>query len=211
MFFAHRGLVTKKSFENSITSLEAAFNAGFEGVEFDLWFVDGQILIKHDQPKNDENLPNLRQYFRFGDSLNYWLDFKNLDQKNAKAAFEIVLRDAIEAEIDFNKIFLIPFETDYQKAEYFCDEARKVFGQKAQFGLVIEEKSQIENLQKVCFEKKIKHLSVFHQLIDDEFVEKFSAQRIFAWTVNDQERIDQLTRLEVKDFATDLDLKFAKI
>lgn len=211
MFFAHRGLVTKKSPENSIASLEAAFDAGFEAVEFDLWFADGQILIKHDQPKNGENLPNLRQYFRFGNKLNYWLDFKNLDHKNVKTAFEIVLQDVIEVGIDFDKIFLIPFETDYQKAEFFCDEAQKVFGQKAQFGLVIEEASQINNLQKICFDKKIKHLSVFHQLIDAEFVEKFSDKRIFAWTVNDQKRIDQLMRLGVKDFATDLDLKLAKI
>jgi glycerophosphoryl diester phosphodiesterase len=206
MIFAHRGLVTKDSPQNSIASLKAAVEGGFDGIEFDLWFVDGEILIKHDQPKKSEKLPTLREYFSFKNKLTYWLDFKNLDKKNAKLVFESVLIEAKKAKINRDKLFLIPFELDYDLAAYFYDQAKEVFGGDVQFGAVCELAENIADLQKFCLAKEVKFLSVFYGLIDEDFVEKFSLQKIFAWTVNDKKILKKLENLGVKNFASDLSL-----
>ena len=71
--FAHRGFVTESHPENSVTSLKEAVAQGFKAIEFDLWFVEGEILIKHDQPKKDENLPSLREYFCFKNEIRFGL------------------------------------------------------------------------------------------------------------------------------------------
>ena len=202
MIFAHRGLVTKNSSQNSIASLREAYKSGFKGVEFDLWFVDGEILIKHDQPEKDEKLPTLREYFSFKNELTYWLDFKNLNKKNAKDAFEFVLEEVQKAGINRDKIFLIPFETNYEIAGYFFDQAKEVFGDSVQFGAVCE--VDISGLEKLCATKNVKFLSVFSDLIDENFIKKFSTQTIFAWTIKDQKTFQRLRDLGIKNFASDL-------
>jgi len=204
MIFAHRGLVTKNSPQNSIQSLQAAFDAGFRGIEFDLWFVDGEILIKHDQPKKDEKLPRLAEYFCFKNELTYWLDFKNLNQKNAREVFEFVALEIKKAEIDYDKIFLIPFETNYEIAAFFYEEAKKVFGDYINFGAVCE--ADVVGLEKFCAEKNVKFLSVFHELIDESFIKKFSTEKIFAWTIKDKKTFEKLQKLGVENFASDLAL-----
>lgn len=204
MIFAHRGLVTKNSPQNSIASLEEAHKAGFLGIEFDLWFVDGEILIKHDHPEKNEKLPSLREYFRFKNDLFYWLDFKNLNKDNVEAAFEFVLIEAELAGIERDRMFLIPFETNYELAGYFFDKAKEVFGDFVQFGAVCE--SDISALEKLCATKKVKFLSVFHGLIDDSFLRKFSTQKIFAWTIKDKKTFEKLRDLGVENFASDLSL-----
>ena len=52
--FAHRGFVENNMKQNSIASLKNAFEKGFKGVEFDIWWLDGEFLIKHDKPNEKE-------------------------------------------------------------------------------------------------------------------------------------------------------------
>ncbi len=204
MIFAHRGLVTKNSPQNSILSLEAAYKDGFKGIEFDLWFVDGEILIKHDQPKKDEKLPTLREYFSFKNELTYWLDFKNLDRENVSSVFEFVLAEVERAGIKRDKIFLIPFETNYDLVAYFYDKAKEIFGESAQFGAVCED--DVLGLEKLCASRDVKFLSVFHELIDESFLKKFPAQKIFAWTIKDKKTFEKLKNIGIENFASDLAL-----
>ncbi|MBU6140906.1 MAG: glycerophosphodiester phosphodiesterase [Proteobacteria bacterium] len=203
MIFAHRGLVTKNSPENSIASLHAAYKSGFRAIEFDLWFVNEEILIKHDQPSN-ETLPNLGDYFYFGEEMTYWLDFKNMNEVNAKKIFELVLVEIKKAKIGLDKIFLVPFELNYELTKYFQMLARDVFGDSVQFAAVCEEEKNILLLEEFCAQERVGFLSVFHGLINANFVAKFSRQKIFAWTVNDLKRVAELEKLGVKNFATDL-------
>ncbi len=205
MIFAHRGLVTKNSPENSIASLQAAHESGFRAVEFDLWFVNGEILIKHDRP-TDKNLPSLSDYFRFGEEMTYWLDFKNMNEGNAKEIFELVSVEIKKAKIGLEKIFLVPFELNYESAAYFQKRAHEVFGSASQFAAVCEKEENIVELEKFCVREQVRFLSVFHGLIDANFVAKFPHQKIFAWTVNDVKRSRELEALSVENFATDLDL-----
>ena len=47
--FAHRGFVENNMKQNSIASLKNAFEKGFKGVEFDIWWIDGEFFVKHDK------------------------------------------------------------------------------------------------------------------------------------------------------------------
>ena len=198
MIFAHRGLVTKNSPENSIASLEAAYQAGFRSIEFDLWLSEGKILIKHNKPEG-EILPTLCEYLRFGNEMTYWLDCKNLDGSNAKDTLELIFYEIQKAKIDLKKIFLATFALDNE----VVTQARRIFGEDIKFISACREREKIADLERFCVENRVKFLSVFHEFIDADFIKKFSNQEIFAWTVNDVKRLQELAALGVKHFASD--------
>jgi glycerophosphoryl diester phosphodiesterase len=69
--FAHRGFASKNIPQNSIASLKHAYEFGFRAVEFDVWFLNKKLILKHDRPteKEIENLANFHDYFFFGNEL----------------------------------------------------------------------------------------------------------------------------------------------
>ena len=209
--FAHRGFVTKNIPENSIKSLKKAYKLGFRAVEFDIWFFDNKLLLKHDRPKKDDvlTLPNLTDYFSFGNEIKYWMDFKNLNQRNITQALKILKTEIKLAKIDLKQIYFAPFILDHKKALAIFQEIRKVFGANAQVTLVCEKlktKKDIEKLHDFLTKNKIKFLSIFHKLIDKNLVEILSKIEFFAWTVNDLNRLRELENIGVKNIVTDKNL-----
>lgn len=202
--FAHRGFHTKDIPQNSIASLNAAVENHFENIEFDIWFVDGKLLIKHDEPLKNElqNLPTLRQYFHYKNGLKYWLDFKNLDEKNIDEALKLVKNEIELAALNPDQIWFAPCITNYELAKKICKKFSQTFGQKAKIMTFCEEKNE-KILRDFFDESGVKFVSIFHKLIDKNFLEKFPDIEIFAWTVNDLERLSELESLGVKNFATD--------
>ena len=203
--FAHRGFHSENIPPNSIASLEAAHEYKFQAVEFDIWFLEGKLLLKHDEPKAEElpSLPHFRDYFRFKNDMDYWLDFKNLDEKNAREALILVKKDLDEAGINMQRIYFAPFITDYELAKKVFVEIRNIFGNEAQLVAVCEDEKNIEILYNFLTKNNVKSLSINHKIIDKDFMKKFSNIQIFAWTVNDLERLLELEALGVKNFATD--------
>ena len=67
---AHRGYWLNASEKNSFTALERAFKSGF-GIETDLRDHDGDIIISHDMPQNNEEL------ITFDTLLELYKPFKN--------------------------------------------------------------------------------------------------------------------------------------
>lgn len=206
--FAHRGFVVKNAQQNSIESLKEAVKENFKAIEFDIWFLNGKLVLKHDQPKIDElvNLPVLRNYFYLGNSLEYWMDFKNLDEKNAFEALTLAKVEITAAKIDLNQIYFAPFITDYKKAAKVFAEIRRVFGDEANLVAVcekIEKAEDVKNLQEFLAKNNIKFLSIFHKLLDKNFVKNLNGIEFFAWTVNDLLRLSELEQLGIKNFATD--------
>jgi len=188
--FAHRGFVKAGIAQNSIASLKQAHKSGFKAVEFDIWFLEGKLFLKHDHPKKNELkiLPNLSDYFSYKNEFCYWLDFKNLDEKNAGAALKIVKKEIDEVSLDMDKIYFAPFITDYKIAKKVFEKILKIFGNKVQIVAVCEElktAQDIKNLHDFLTKNKIKFLSIFHELIDKTFIKIFPKIEIFAWTVND--------------------------
>lgn len=206
--FAHRGFVLENVQQNSIESLNEAVKENFKAIEFDIWFLNGKLVLKHDQPKIDElaNLPVLKNYFYLGNSLEYWMDFKNLDEKNAFEALTLAKVEIAAAKIDLNQIYFAPFITDYKKSAKVFAEIRRVFGDEANLVAVcekIEKAEDVKNLQEFLAKNNIKFLSIFHKLLDENFVKNLNNIEFFAWTVNDLLRLSELEGLGIKNFATD--------
>jgi hypothetical protein len=89
--WAHRGYHAAAA-ENSVASVRAAVEKGFCGAEIDVqWFDDRGLVIAHDEVAENDLLPNALTLAQLLDSLPQsprylWLDFKNLDRHNARAA-----------------------------------------------------------------------------------------------------------------------------
>jgi glycerophosphoryl diester phosphodiesterase len=207
--FAHRGFTNSgKLSQNSVQSLKAAYENGFRSVEFDIWFFDEKLVLKHDQPQKTEinNLPIFSDYFSFKNEMNYWCDFKNLNEKNCEAALKKVKENIVKAALNFDQIYFAPFITDYKISEKIFKKFREIFGDKIKLVAVCEElenSNQEKILRDFLTENKIKFLSIFHKLIDKNFIKTFPDIELFVWTVNDLGRLRDLEQLGVKNFATD--------
>ena len=46
--FAHRGFVLENAQQNSIESLKEAVKENFKAIEFDIWFLNGNLVLKKD-------------------------------------------------------------------------------------------------------------------------------------------------------------------
>lgn len=201
--FAHRGFWQENNSQNSLKSLKAAYEKDFRAIEFDIWFIEGELLLKHEAPKPQEVLPFFRDYLKFGNELNYWLDFKNLNEANAAEVFELVKISLQEAQINLNKVYFVPFIPNYKIAEKVLEKAREVFGKKIQFGAVCEKHENFENVISFLEKNSVKCLSIFHQLLNKNSLKDLANIEIFAWTVNDKKRLLELEALGVQNFATD--------
>jgi glycerophosphoryl diester phosphodiesterase len=202
------GQVLTKAEQNTIASLKNAILAKFRAVEFDIWFFDEKLVLKHDKPEISElnNLPILKDYFIYGNDLEYWLDFKNLDEKNISKVLNLVKEEIDLAKINLEKIYFAPFITEYEKVIKIFSKIRNLFGEKVNLVAVCEElknNEDIEKLKNFLNENNIKFLSIFHKLLNENFVKEFNKIEFFAWTVNDLERVFELEKLGIKNFATD--------
>ena len=125
--FSHRGFVQGNILQNSVASLYEARKNGFKAIEFDIWFLEGKLFLKHDLPCEMElkNLPRFCDYFPFGNDLDYWLDFKNLDERNVADALNLVKKEIGEAMINMDQIYFAPCITDYKTAEEIFVKLKK--------------------------------------------------------------------------------------
>jgi len=81
--WAHRGLSINAP-ENSLESIQAAFENGFKGVEIDLWFNKNtqSFHIHHDYSDSSKLTLNKIMNIYHDKDLKFWLDLKNLNQNN---------------------------------------------------------------------------------------------------------------------------------
>lgn len=206
--FAHRGFAEEKNLQNTIISLNKAKEKKFKAIEFDIWFCNNELLLKHDKPEENElkNLPKFHEFLVFKNDFFYWLDFKNLDEANCYKALQIVKREIDKAKIDFERLYFAPFITDYFMAEKIFAIIRNIFSLEVNLVAVcekLENEKEISVLREFLTKNKIKYLSIFHELINEDFAKNFADIEIFAWTVNDHLRLKELQNLGVKNFATD--------
>jgi len=204
--FAHRGFIENNIPQNSIESLKNAYLKGFRAIEFDIWFLNDQLILKHDRPILTElnSLPKFRDYFLYQNQMEYWMDFKNLDESNVDKALELVKKDL--ENINLDKVYFAPFITNYKIAAKIFEKISKVFGSKARLMAVcekLENQDEVNNLYKFLKNNSIKNLSIFHKLIDKKFMELFLEIEIFAWTVNDKSDLEKLKNIGVKNFTSD--------
>jgi len=203
--FAHRGFVENNMKQNSIASLKNAVAKGFKAIEFDIWWVDGEFFIKHDKPNKKEefSLPRLQDYLYYKNELEYWFDFKNIDQNNIGDALKKLKADLILKEIDLNKIFFAPYITDYDLAIKISLKFRNFFSQKINFAGVCDNELGVQEIVDMVNMELIDFVSINHALINAELLKKINSTKLLAWTVNDIKQINDLYMLGVDKFATD--------
>ena len=203
--FAHRGFVENNMKQNSIASLKNAFEKGFKGVEFDIWWIDGEFFVKHDKPSEKELflLPRLQDYLVHKNELEYWIDFKNLDEKNIDNALKKLKEVLILKEIDLNKVFFAPYITDYILTAKISSKFRNFFGQKINFVGVCDEQKQCREAVDMIDIGVIDFISINYKLINKDFLKKIQPAKLLAWTVNDVKEINDLYMFGVEKFATD--------
>lgn len=203
--FAHRGFVENNMRQNSIASLKNAFEKGFKGVEFDIWWIDGEFFVKHDKPAGKELflLPRLQDYLVHKNALEYWIDFKNLDEKNIDNALKKLKEVLILKEIDLNKVFFAPYITDYILTSKISLKFRNFFAQKINFVGVCDEEAQCQGAVDMIDIGVIDFISINYKLINKDFLKKIQPSKILAWTINDLNQINDLYMVGVEKFATD--------
>ncbi len=206
--FAHRGFTAELHPQNSVASLKEAVNNSFDAVEFDLWFMAHRLVLKHDRPLDDEvqTLPTLREKLICKNYLTYWFDFKNLDEENSVRALMLAKREVEHMEVDPDQIYFAPFITNTILAEKIFMRIRDIFGQKSKIMAVCKELKNDEatiNLRRFLDRNNIKYLSILHSLINQNSLAILAGVEIFAWTVNDMQRLKELEALGVTNFATD--------
>ncbi len=203
--FAHRGLVENNMKQNSIASLKNAFEKGFKGVEFDIWWIDGEFFVKHDKPAGKELflLPRLQDYLVHKNELEYWIDFKNLDEKNIDNALKKLKEVLILKEIDLNKVFFAPYISDYILTGKISLKFRNFFAQKINFVGVCDEEAQCQGAVDMIDIGVIDFISINYKLINKDFLKKIQPSKLLAWTVNDINEVNDLYMVGVEKFATD--------
>lgn len=204
--FAHRGYVINDFAQNSIESLKAAFDNGFSGIEYDVWFLNGELIIAHDKPESGfASLSKFKDFFLFGNKIKYWIDFKNLDETNADQVLALVKKEILIAKIDLKNIYFAPFIEKLNDAISVYAKIRDFFGQGAQIvALCVEIPGESATRYYQDLKKNdVKFLSIMHKNIDQNFMKVFHDVEIFAWTVNDLQRIAELEKLGVKNCASD--------
>lgn len=204
--FAHRGLWDEKIPQNSMASLRNAYENGFRAIEFDIWFWQEKLLINHDQPQDSlaSNLAQLKDYFLYKNELEYWLDFKNLNENNAREALILVKKTIEECEINLNKIFFAPFITNYKKAEKIFLIIKEIFGAEARFIAVLEDVKNFGPVVSFLRKNNIKYLSINQELLIGNNIKKLVGVELFAWTIKDKKRFEELKNLGIKNFATNI-------
>lgn len=208
--FAHRGLVTKNAKENSFESLEEAYKNKFFGIEFDIWFFDNQLYIKHDLPKKEEfeSLPKFADFFIHGNKFEYWIDFKNLNENNVVEVCKIMNQAFVDNEINLKQVYFVPFINDLEKALPIYNKIKEIFFEAQIVALCYEIKDfDLLSYRKNLIENDIKFLSIQHELVNENFTKVLHDISLFAWTVNDLKRLQDLELLGVKAIATDVILE----
>ncbi len=204
--FSHRGLRAKKSQENKIESFKNAYKKGLRAIEFDIWYLKDQLILKHSQPNNFNNLDSLADLLgNFKNDVEYWLDFKNLNAKNCDQALKKAKELVDKNKIKLSNLNFAPFITDLKKAEIIYQSIRKHFGKEVKIVAVIEKLSS-KNYQKFYQDLKtlgIYGLSIQWKNLNSDFKTIFKDIKIFAWTINDQKTSDYLAKIGIENIASD--------
>lgn len=107
-YWSHRGNNHAGLPENTIAAFEYALKFGVTGIETDVFWDDTRkkLVVTHDAPLPGVVYPTLDEITgRFKDSVQYWIDFKNLDRSNQKKAADNLYELSEKYRLQ-NKLFI---------------------------------------------------------------------------------------------------------
>ncbi len=209
--FAHRGFAEKKDQQNTILAIDNAYKMGFDGVEIDIHYLNGSLLMTHDPvPKGQEkNLDNFDQFLKYQNKMLYWLDFKNLqdlDNIGLEQALTKVKLDIQNNNCNLENFYFAPYITDYKVAQRIFNKINEVFAYQAQLTFVVDDikKDQYQELSQFLSKMRIENISIEHNLINEDFMSIFHDKNLFTWTVNEIAIAKELVaKYKIANFTTD--------
>ncbi|MFT6259022.1 MAG: glycerophosphoryl diester phosphodiesterase [Rickettsiales bacterium] len=205
--FSHRGIIGKHSRENTLKSLQKAYKKDFRALEFDIWFLKNQLVLNHNRPRDNlSQLTKLSEVFEeFGNEVEYWLDFKNLNTRNCESALKAVRTTAKNLKIESKQLYFAPFILDFKKAQKIYAVIRKKFGKRIKILAVVRllKKNDYQKFYQKLKANNIFGLSIQHRNINPEFRKIFHDIEIFAWTVNRKTTFDFMKGFGVENIASD--------
>jgi glycerophosphoryl diester phosphodiesterase len=210
ILWSHRGLVETKEQENTITALDNSFKAGYRNIEFDIWFLNNQLLTKHDEPTKEElannKLVSLKEFIsRYGTKLQYWMDFKNLTLENIDAFLPVYKKIIDEVGIKYNSIWFTPYEPNWEIAMVLQAKARKAMpgiNNMVVMDPYVFKKEKTREYYKILQDNNIKNLSIYYEIIDEQFLSIFKDINMFVWTVDNLEEYKRLKNLGIMNICT---------
>ena len=209
--FAHRGYCINNVAENSLQSLDEAFESNFHGIELDLHFIENQIVVHHDKVTRDnmENFSKFEEFLKYKDQILYWLDFKNLhnlSDEELGRALKLTLLSIEDSKCDLGQFYFAPYVTNFAIAKKIYRTIRQIFPSNVKIMAVCDklEPKDYQSFYENLLQENICRLSIRHNLINQDLIDVFSGIEIFAWTVNDIGDACKLTKdLKVTNFTTD--------
>ena len=205
--FAHRGYLLDKNNnilpQNSMASFYNAIDFGFNKIEFDLWLINNELIISHDYPKIISTCPKFIDYLCFQNQLEYWLDFKNIDENNIDQIVDLIKINIDQMAINYQQIFFAPYCLNYDLTAKIKKKLVLKFNQEINFVAVCDDYKQFDKLLELLVNNNIKYVSIDHKLLNNEVINKFKNIEFLAWTVNDQESFEYLKSIGIKIFASD--------
>jgi len=206
--FAHRGYVQNNIKENSIASLKNAIKNNFKAIEFDIWFEDGELYLSHDRPSliSRKNLARFRDYLIYDNKIDYWLDFKNLDENNVVDAMNIVKNDLMDNKIDLSKIYFAPYITNYDLAEIVSHKIYKIFNQNINLAIICDNPLKLNSAIDLVDIGVFNFISINYKLINDDILKIINPKKLLAWTVNDNKIFNDLMLKGIDKFASDVNI-----
>lgn len=203
--FSHRGYFQKGARQNSLEALNQAFDLDYHGIEFDIWYLDDELILAHDKPSPEE-IPTLNRFADFlyyENQIDYWLDFKNLNLDNSRLVLTKVKNDLDKYKVSLNNVYFAPYVTNYKLAYEIFVIIKSIFGPKARTVLVCDKEDQIDDIEQIIKKDKVRYLSIYYKLINNDLIKQFDDTTLFAWTVNQENDLAKLVDFGVKNFATD--------
>ena len=204
--FAHRGFTNNRKTikENSKESLDEAVKMGFKAIEFDIWLSNQELVITHDDPEGKlDGIMRINDYFKYGNILEYWLDFKNMKEENVDEILSILKRAVQDNNINLDNLYFAPAIDDYNITKKLFYKIKTHFSSEATLVAFCCRAETMSSLKSFMTSNIISHVSINYNLITQDFIDQFGGNKIFAWTINDIATIKKLEIFGVRNFATD--------
>ena len=201
--FAHRGVTfTNKLRENHILSFLTAKRYGYNGIELDIHFCRGCILVHHDRYFKNKDITQfgrkdakrydiltLEQALEYCDEMEIIIDIKSIlfEQKKIIKNHVLQLKNLLMNLNIKNKIYLSSFNINYL---HYISQMLCYYP----IGLITDNIWEINMLD-------YDFISISHDIITKELIEKCHLRNIevFTWTVkhDNQDLIDKLRNFSV--------------
>ncbi len=201
--WAHRGFHINYE-QNSIGAFSAALKTGFKGIELDVFYDNSlnKFVVQHDTPyRIDTTSLFLENVFeRFGDSLRYWIDLKNLNKQNVDNISDRLLSLFVKYKTG-NKCY-IESAKGYLLQQLAKRNIQCLYW--VQFGRSILKRTlKTTYIKWLLLTSDFVGITTHHRLYDNLFIHHFGNESIYVFTVNDAQTLKKMDLSTVKVILTD--------